>query len=639
MAHKNNILSLSGIISVAVFGLSACGGGGGGVSSQPVGVQPPTPVQPTPVSKNIDAIWVNQTGFTPNSQKIAIVKSTETESLDWIVRDQSGLDVANGQTRVFGRSVQAEASLHQLDFSNLVSAGEGYTLIIEDVSSAPFAVNANIYDSIAKDAMAYYYHNRAGEDITEPYVSSEYARNAGHSNEVVSCFSGFDDYANLWPDQSTQGCDYTLDVTGGWYDAGDHGKYIVNSGFAVWNLLNAYERSPDQLGDNSLSIPESGNGVSDLLDETRKNIEFMLAMQVPAGKTQSVPVGLQDPSNLTLSDADVSGMVHAKVHGNVWHAFGTAPENNNIPRALYYPTTAASLHVAAIGAQCARIWADIDAAFSAQCLSAAQSAYAAAKANPEIYAYNNFDGGGPYDDEFVTDEFFWAATELSISTGDAQYTTDMNSYRDALLASGNGAINVEAIPPNTRPLGTISMALSGSGAASTQAQADLKAIADNLLRDTEFEGMHMPYEQVNTYWGSNASLMSRAVLFAAMHKVSAEEQYRNAVVDLTDYVMGRNPMDISYISGYGTRAMENPHHTFWTKTLDPTRPTPPPGVMSGGPNNSAPADPVAREIAGSCEAQTCWRDDDRAYSLNEVAINWNSVFANAVIYLSATAQD
>ena len=97
-------------------------------------------------------------------------------------------------------------------------------------------------------------------------------------------------------------CDYTLDVTGGWYDAGDHGKYVVNGGISVWQLLNQYERSrlvdgaqPGKLGDGTLAIPESGNKVPDILDEARWELEFLLKMQVPAGQPFAGHGPPQDP--------------------------------------------------------------------------------------------------------------------------------------------------------------------------------------------------------------------------------------------------------------------------------------------------------------------------------------------------------
>jgi endoglucanase len=70
--------------------------------------------------------------------------------------------------------------------------------------------------------------------------------------------------------------------------------------------------------------------------------------------------------------------------------------------------------------------------------------------------------------------------------------------------------------------------------------------------------------------------------------------------------------------------MANPHHRFWAHSADPALPPPPPGALSGGPNStSRRADPVGRTL-GDCAPQTCWRDDLRAYSMNEVAVNWNA---------------
>ncbi len=79
-------------------------------------------------------------------------------------------------------------------------------------------------------------------------------------------------------------CGYTLDVAGGWYDAGDHGKYVVNAGITVWTLLNWYERtrvfgsSIDDFGDGKFQIPENANRIPDLLDEVRWELEFLMKM-------------------------------------------------------------------------------------------------------------------------------------------------------------------------------------------------------------------------------------------------------------------------------------------------------------------------------------------------------------------------
>src|SRR3712207_2572625 len=123
--------------------------------------------------------------------------------------------------------------------------------------------------------------------------------------------SGADEQRVRWP-----GCSYTLDASRGWYDAGDHGKYVVNGGIALWTLLNAYERQqvlrrPELFADGSARIPEAGNRVDDLLDEARWEMEFFLGMQAPEGARIRVPVGVrQAAANLTFTEIDASGMAH-----------------------------------------------------------------------------------------------------------------------------------------------------------------------------------------------------------------------------------------------------------------------------------------------------------------------------------------
>ena len=100
--------------------------------------------------------------------------------------------------------------------------------------------------------------------------------------------------------------------------------------------------------------------------------------------------------------------------------------------------------------------------------------------------------------------------------------------------------------------------------------------------------------------------------------------------------LGRNPLDRSYVSGIGARPMRFPHHRFWGAGIDARFPAPPPGALSGGPNSSAMTDPVARTMVGKCRPQTCWRDDARAYSQNEVAINWNAALIWVAAFLDET---
>ena len=82
--------------------------------------------------------------------------------------------------------------------------------------------------------------------------------------------------------------------------------------------------------------------------------------------------------------------------------------------------------------------------------------------------------------------------------------------------------------------------------------------------------------------------------------------------------------------------MRNPHHRFWAVAFDPTWPAPPPGVLSGGPNNTSMTDEVAVKLKGRCAPLQCWRDDGRAYVWNEVAINWNAPLVWVAAFADAT---
>src|SRR5690606_38471888 len=124
-----------------------------------------------------------------------------------------------------------------------------------------------------------------------------------------------------------------------------------------------------------------------------------------------------------------AGMVHHKIHDTAWSALGIAPHDaeQEMKRNLRPVTTAATPNLAATAAQAARIFQKYDPAFAARCKKAAETAYAAAKQNPKVYAdpRDSQNGGGPYDDNDVTDEFYWAAAELYITTKNADYKRDL----------------------------------------------------------------------------------------------------------------------------------------------------------------------------------------------------------------------
>jgi endoglucanase len=585
------------------------------------------------------AIRLNQTGLEANGPKHAVLADPATTPLAWTLLDAKGATVAQGKTRVFGDDAASGEHLHQIDVSAFHMAGEGYRLKVGAAESRPFALHAKPDGRLSRAALSFFYQQRASVPIEARFVERpNLARPAGHAPDKATCFDQADERGQVWP-----GCDYILDTSGGWYDAGDQGKYVVNGGISVWTLVNAWERAAvlkrpvalKALGDGSQALPENANGVPDILDEARFELTFLLAMQVPDGKMLQVPVGNQKPvdGKLTLTAIDASGMAHQKIADRHWTALPTAPADDRETRYLYYPTTAATLNLAAVAAQAARVWKTIDPAFAAKCLDAARRAFAAARAHPDIYAIGPFTGSGGYGDDNLTDEAYWAAAELYATTGDAAYEKAVRAS-PLFLATGDfgwGSVGT---------LGTMTLALAPNGlkpAEIAQARAKLVASAGDYLADDGRQGYALPYAAPGYPWGSNSSVLNRAMVLGLAYDFTNEAAYRDGAVDAMDYVLGRNPLDRSYVTGFGARPMRHPHHRFWANQANAAYPEPPAGVLSGGPNSTSMGDPVAKAMKGQCRPQTCWTDDYRAFTQNEVAINWNAPLVWTSAFLDDTA--
>jgi len=552
-------------------------------------------------------ISVNQVGYDTQADKIAALASKRHSSVDWALKDGSGKVVLTGKTQVMDEDGASGDVVQRIDFSAYATPGKGYTLVAGGQTSDPFEIGEALYSTLKLDALRYFYLNRSGMALEQKYAGA-WARPAGHvSDNKVTCYVGADATGKKWP-----ACDYTLDASGGWYDAGDYGKYVVNGGIAVWTLLDAYERNPAAFADGTMNIPESGNGVPDILDEARWEMKFLLGMQVPAGQP-------------------LAGMAHHKLHGLQWDAMPALPPAQSKTRFLFPPSTAATLNLAATAAQCARVWKSIDADFAARCLTAAETAWQAASANPAMLAAEFPElGGGAYGDAKVSDEFYWAAAELYLTTGKPEYQKSYTASSDNLSARGMAW-------GGTAPLGTISLAVVGKDA---PAQAAVVKFADEVLATMQnsANGYLSPLPSNGYQWGSNSDVLNRAIMLALAHDFTGDMRYLNAVTEVMNYVLGRNALNFSFVSGYGTQSLAHPHHRFWGNQPANGFPPPPPGVVAGGPNGN-PTDPAATAagLVGQPPAKS-YVDDIGSYSTNEVAINWNAPLAWVAAYLDDTAR-
>ena len=582
----------------------------------------------------IRAVTVNQTGYLPTLPKLATVKSASKTPLKWELLKKGGAVAASGDSKPLGKDAASGEEVHLVDFSSVTAPGKDYTLKVGSDVSHPFDIAPDLYKKLKYDALAIFYHQRSGVAIAMPYAGGkQWTRPAAHvnvkANDPNKKSPNTGDKAV--PCLKDSGCDYTLDVTGGWYDAGDHGKYVVNGGISAWTMLNQYERAlakgtAGDFGDGKMNIPEKKNKVPDILDEARVEMDFMLKMQVPDGKPKA-------------------GMAHHKIHDKEWTALGMWPDQDAQPRFLWPPSTAATLNLAATAAQCARIWAKLDKKFADRCLAAAEKAWAAAVANPAIYAGTAAIGGGPYDDKEVSDDFYWAAAELYVTTKKDAYKAFIEKsphYKKVMMLDGDDQIPTSMTWGTVGALGTITLATVPNGLAAKEiddSKAAIKAAADSYVALIDQQGYRVPFKpgKKGFPWGSNSFVLNNAIIMALASDITNDPKYINAVAEGMNYILGRNPLDQSYITGYGERPLQNPHHRFWAHQANAKFPSPPAGVVSGGPNSGLQDPYVQAAGLPGCAPQKCFVDNIEAWSANEMAINWNAPLAWVAAFLDEKA--
>ncbi|WP_050753146.1 glycoside hydrolase family 9 protein [Pseudobacteroides cellulosolvens] len=433
---------------------------------------------PTPIPTSTPArdIRVNQLGYFPHAAKKATlkVKSYGALPIEWQLKNSSGVVVASGKTKPYGRDHASWETLEIIDFSYYTKPGKNYQLVAGSAVSFPFDIGTDMYSQMKYDALKYFYHARSGINIEMPYcVETKWARAAGHANDTAILING----RNYSGPES-------IESTGGWYDAGDHGKYVVHGGLALWILQNQYEHSvatskEEQFGDGKLNIPEGGNSKNDLMDETRWEMEWMLKMQIPEG-------------------FDRAGMAVHKMADQEWTSFPTRPDQDKERRIYYPPSTAATLNLTACAAQASRIWKDKDKSFSAKCLTSAETAYEAAKKHPAVMSpYGQEPGSETYGDNYLEDDFYWAACELYVTTGKEEYLSDLKAYEYSLKmpVTLKGASNGLAGCFDwsaTGGLGTLTLALHKIDEFPEVADS-IKTAADTFMTIQENEGFGLSY--------------------------------------------------------------------------------------------------------------------------------------------------
>ena len=542
---------------------------------------------PLPINYNIR---LNQIGFYPNLDKIAIVAGNppagtfSIQSLDLSTTYFTGTLGASAYWSFSNETVRAA------DFSSFTTPGT-YIVNVPGVGySPPFTIASNVLYPLSRAAIKGYYFKRASTAITTPYAGV-YARAEGHPDNAVQIHSSA---ASPGRPAGT-----VVSAPKGWYDAGDFGCYTVNSGIATFTLLSAYEHFTSYFDTLSLNIPESGNGIPDILNEARWNLDWLLLMQ--------------DPYD--------NGIYHKKTTA----AFSPfeMPAADNAQRYLIGKGTAATLDFAALMAVAYRVYFPYDSVFAKQCLAAAESAYTWGVANPNV-PFTNPSGisTGEYGDNVLTDELEWAATELYISTKNNAYYA--NSYK----SSHNYPLPQWAV---VNSLGLISLVhhrknLTSLGFAdSTNIKNSLLTLADSIRTYKTGSSAYVTgmgaFGSRDFVWGSNSFALNEGFVSLAAYQVGSNIAYLNTAISEMDYILGRNATTYNFVSSFGSKQVMNPSDRI---SADDGIVNPVPGWMAGGPNTVQQSDCGASSYPSSTYPAISYYDNVCSYSTNEIAINWNA---------------
>jgi len=539
-------------------------------------------------------IYVNQVGYLPDNEKIAF--STFPCNFQVIcAKDQRC--VLDGAASEAKKAPSAGEQVYHIDFSKVTAPGSYYILAGNGERSHTFQISETVYADLKKALIKALYYQRCGCALTEEYAGA-YTHKACHT--APSIF--LEDYLSQTANPES------YDMTGGWHDAGDFGRYTSPAAVALAHLLYAYELFPESL-QMELNIPESGNGIPDLLNECLYELKWMLKMQAPSG-----------------------GCYHKLTSFN--HADFVMPEEDQAQFLIYPISSMATADFAAVMALASRVYAPFAPDFARDALKASKRAWNWLENNSYIGFHNPPESNtGEYDDECDWDERLWASAELLRTDKENQesYLKRLKEYT---------AMPVSKIDfgwTDVSGLATLSILFDPSHSA-RELEASYRNVlfteADRLCRLQKDSGYQLAMEPDDFVWGSNMVVCNRSMLLilaSLLSEGSAAKAYKTAALRQLHYLLGCNALDISYVTGFGENAFKNPHNR---PTFADGIELPMPGWVSGGPFKT-PCDPAAiSAIAPGTPPMKCYVDHVESYSTNEITIYWNS----PVVFMTAFFQ-
>ncbi len=550
------------------------------------------------------AIKVNQIGYLPKGEKRAVLSGfeeelTAKEGTPFRVLSAGGREVFTGKLKLaaaLDKDISGERVL-EADFTSLNIPGE-YTLEIAGAGRSPsFRIETALYAPLLKDALRYFYLQRSGMPLEKKYAG-QFARGEGHPGDRALRYQSDPDNASR-----------TRDAHGGWYDAGDYGKYVSMAAKPISDLLWAYELFPAAFPDGLENTPESGNKIPDVLDEVRWETDWMMRMQDKAsgGFYQKVWPNNGDKT----PDKDLQTRY-------IYDKAGT--QGNVRPTAATAAACAALSHTAVL-------WKPFDAAYSAKLLASAKRGWHYLEAHPENIVARGMTGAVE-NDAFMR---LWAAGELYRADGEA-------APRDYFLAHYP---KVGKALTSQYEIGyTGDESVLGWLAYLKTPHPDPAAVEWFATRFNRWKGWMEERNKTlvwrnylnewNYFWGSNSVLGDTVLLMEAGTRLTGgdEAPVIAGARACLDYWLGTNPLAMSYVSGYGKNSVKHIYSTIWTNDGIDAMPA---GYLAGGSNKYEGR--VFSNFAGKC-----YRDSAFEWTTNENAIYWNSVLVFVTALVHSTSQ-
>lgn len=552
-------------------------------------------------------IKLNQVGFYPPSVKIAVITASTPASVFYVVSADHRDTVFRGELGAPRRSAFSSLVTRLAIFTDLKKSGRYVVAVPALGVSYPFRIGPGVLEDLAKASIKAFYYQRSGMALEQRYAG-KWTRREGHPDTAVLIHSSA---AGKYRPAGK-----LISSHGGWYDAGDYNKYIVNSGITMGTLLSAYEDFPAYYDRLRIDIPVAGAGVPDMLEETLYNLRWMLTMQ--------------DPSD---------GGVYHKCTNAVFDPM-VMPDMATKPRYVVQKSTPAALDFCAVMAQAARILRPMKKQFPGladSCLRAAQTAWEWALKNNAV-EYNQRELNrtcqpavttGEYGDRHFNDEWLWAAAELLATTKKSIYLDKVKErMADPVVLPSWG---------NVAMLGYYTLVRRRADL--PQAKEVIRSMQDTITRMADRYiasipanafGVVMGQSLRDFVWGSNAVAANEAIVLINAWLCTRNNKYLEGAQGNMDYILGRNATGYCFVTGQGSLYPMHPHHR---PSIADGIDEPVPGLLAGGPNPGR----QDRCPYPFQEPETSYVDSDCAYASNEIAINWNA----PLVYLAGAldAQD